>query len=96
LQESVSPQPAVTTAGWALRYLSDQGVLDLGQFLLGDLEARETSVSHTAYSILIGGQLLCGRPDLAAMVGADATATDGAHAVVQAEQLRAHMAAAPG
>jgi hypothetical protein len=56
LQESVSPQPAVTTAGWALRYLSDQGVLDLGQFLLGDLEARETSVSHTAYSILIGGQ----------------------------------------
>jgi hypothetical protein len=36
---------------------------------------------------LVGGPVLVGKPELALMMGADATAEDGSMAVLQAEQI---------
>lgn len=48
--------PAATTAGWALHYLMDHGVVSRAQCLVEGVTALETSVSHTAYRISIGGK----------------------------------------
>jgi methanogenic corrinoid protein MtbC1 len=37
--------------------------------------------------IMVGGHLFAGNPDWVALVGADATATDGRDAILQAERL---------
>lgn len=55
MQERSPAQPAATTAGWALHYLLDHGVLSPAQCLVEGVTALETSVSHTAYRIHIGG-----------------------------------------
>lgn len=39
--------------------------------------------------VMVGGAIFAGRPDMVAQVGADATAADAPHAVVQAETLLA-------
>jgi methanogenic corrinoid protein MtbC1 len=42
---------------------------------------------NRAVGVMVGGPIFCLRPELAAQVGADATATDGRHAVTQAQGL---------
>jgi methanogenic corrinoid protein MtbC1 len=42
---------------------------------------------NRAVGILVGGPVLIDRPELAALVGADATAVDGAQAVLRAEHI---------
>lgn len=42
---------------------------------------------HRAVRIMVGGHPFAGHPDRVALVGADATATDGRDAVLQAERL---------
>lgn len=46
------------------------------------------SARNRAVGILVGGPLLVARPEIASLVGADATAIDGQQAVLRAEQLR--------
>jgi methylmalonyl-CoA mutase cobalamin-binding domain/chain len=47
---------------------------------------RRTS-RNRAVGIMVGGPVLVDRPELAALVGADATAVDGAQAVLRAEHI---------
>ena len=47
---------------------------------------------NRAIAVMVGGPLFLQHPDLAAQVGADATATDGRQAVLQAQGLLTHMA----
>jgi methanogenic corrinoid protein MtbC1 len=42
---------------------------------------------NRAVGVMVGGPMFTAHPELAAMVGADATATDGLHAVKQAQAL---------
>lgn len=49
-------------------------------------ELRRTS-RNSAVGVLVGGPLLVARPELAPIVGADATAANGALAVVRAEHM---------
>lgn len=48
---------------------------------------RRTS-RNRAVGILVGGPVLVAKPELASLVGADATAIDGEEAVLRAEQIR--------
>jgi methylmalonyl-CoA mutase cobalamin-binding subunit len=48
---------------------------------------------NRAVGILVGGPLLVAKPEIAAQVGADATAIDGKQAVLSAEQIRAQRRA---
>jgi methanogenic corrinoid protein MtbC1 len=47
---------------------------------------RRTS-RNRSIGVMVGGPVLVGRPELAVMMGADATAEDGPMAVLQAEQM---------
>lgn len=47
---------------------------------------RHASRNH-AVGVMVGGPVLVARPELAVLMGADATASDGPQAVAQAEQL---------
>jgi methanogenic corrinoid protein MtbC1 len=56
---------------------------------------RRASRNH-AIGVLVGGPLLLARPEIAALVGADATATDARHAVAQAESVCKWLEVGPG
>jgi MerR family transcriptional regulator, light-induced transcriptional regulator len=56
------------------------------------LSARRASCNRTL-GVLVGGSLVNAQPDLAARVGADATALDGRQAVLQAEGVVRMLAA---
>lgn len=47
---------------------------------------------NRAIGVMVGGQVFVERPELVALVGADATAVDGRQAVLQAESLLAMLA----
>lgn len=61
--------------------------------LTGCIRAVRRASRNRAIGVLVGGRIFTDRPELVALVGADAAAADGRSAVVQAERLRAHMAA---
>ncbi len=60
--------------------------------LTGCIRAIRKASCNPGIGVLVGGQVFCARPELVAVVGADAAAADGRSAVLQAERLRAHMA----
>jgi methanogenic corrinoid protein MtbC1 len=70
---------------------SSEGLLDS---LTGCIRAIRKASCNPAIGILVGGRIFSDRPELVALVGADAAAGDGRAAVQQAERLRAHMAGA--
>jgi hypothetical protein len=47
---------------------------------------------NPALGVLVGGRVFVERPELVALVGADATASDARQAALQAESLRRLMA----
>ncbi len=49
---------------------------------------------NRAIGVLVGGPILVDKPELAASIGADATAADGRQAVQQAERIRSRQGAA--
>lgn len=53
------------------------------------VQAIRSASCNPAVKVMVGGPLFLDRPDLVALVGADATATDGQDAVRQAEALLA-------
>jgi methanogenic corrinoid protein MtbC1 len=62
--------------------------------LTGSIRAIRRASMNRTIGILVGGRIFAERPELVALVGADAAASDGRSAVVQAERLRNHLAAA--
>jgi methanogenic corrinoid protein MtbC1 len=52
------------------------------------IAALRKASKNPSLGVMVGGALLVANPDLAFELGADATASDGRHAVVQAERLR--------
>jgi methanogenic corrinoid protein MtbC1 len=69
--------------------LACESRLDILATLIRDVR-RATRNPHLG--ILVGGAAFAERPELAALVGADATATDGQQAVLKAETLLALLA----
>lgn len=69
--------------------ISREGLLES---LTGSIRAIRRASNNRAVGILVGGRIFTERPELVALVGADAAAADGRAAVVQAERLRAHLA----
>lgn len=68
--------------------LSDAGRLDVLAPLIRDIRRASR---NPRLGVLVGGVAFTERPDLAALVGADATAADGPQAVLKAETLLALM-----
>jgi methanogenic corrinoid protein MtbC1 len=73
--------------------------LSLGSDLrLEAMAAMIRSIRHAsrnrAVGVMVGGPLLLARPELVALVGADATAADGPQAVLRAESICGRQAAA--
>lgn len=59
---------------------------DLSQLAAMIRQARGRSVNRSL-GVMVGGPVFLAHPELVALVGADATATDGRHAALQAEGL---------
>jgi methanogenic corrinoid protein MtbC1 len=55
--------------------------------LTATIRAIRLASRNRGIGILVGGPILLQRPELAAQVGADATAADGAEAVIRAEHI---------
>lgn len=79
----------VVRGGWfAVVGLSVGGECHLGE-LATSIRAIRRASRNRAVGVLVGGPLFVERPDLVALVGADATAVDGRQAALQAENLLA-------
>jgi methanogenic corrinoid protein MtbC1 len=59
------------------------------QPLTAAIELVRRASSNRALGVMVGGPLLIAHPDLAALVGADASAVDARHAVLEADALAA-------
>ncbi len=57
------------------------------------ISAVRQASRNRAIGVLVGGPILVHKPELAASIGADATAADGRQAVQQAERIRGHQGA---
>ena len=68
--------------------VSDEKQLDA---LGGAIRAIRRLSRNRDVGVMVGGPVFIARPELATMVGADATAVDGRHAVLQAQNLLASM-----
>lgn len=55
--------------------------------LASTIHALRRAARNRSLGVMVGGSLMARRPELATQVGADATATDARHAVLQAENL---------
>ncbi len=62
--------------------------------LADTIKAIRASSRNRSVGILVGGPILVHKPELAVIVGADATAVDGPQAVLRAEHIFASLAAA--
>lgn len=60
--------------------------------LAGVIRTMRRASRNKALGVLVGGRVFVERPELVALVGADATAADARHAALQAETLRRLMA----
>jgi methanogenic corrinoid protein MtbC1 len=60
--------------------------------LAATIRAIRTAARNGGIGILVGGPILLQRPELAVLVGADATAADGPEAVMRAERICAALA----
>lgn len=60
--------------------------------LTSSIRAIKRASLNTALGVMVGGQLFAATPELAGLVGADATAADGVQAVAQARNLIALLA----
>lgn len=54
------------------------------------IQAVRRASCNPVVGVMVGGPLFAARPDLVALVGADATASDGPQAVLQAHRLLSH------
>lgn len=74
------------------------GVSCAGERFLGDLQTCLSAVRRAARGrplcLLVGGNAFAGRPELAARIGADATAEDGAGALAAVERFAPYAACA--
>jgi methanogenic corrinoid protein MtbC1 len=61
--------------------------------LAAAIRAARRASRNPSIGIMVGGRLFTEKPELVALVGADATAVDGRQAALQAEHLRALLAA---
>jgi methanogenic corrinoid protein MtbC1 len=60
--------------------------------LAANIHAIRRASRNRAVGVMVGGPVFVERPELAALVGADASATDGRQAALQAESLLAMLA----
>jgi MerR family transcriptional regulator, light-induced transcriptional regulator len=90
-----------TSRGELVRVVRDQWFAVIGfsvscetrlEALASGIHAVRRVSKNPAIGVMVGGPVFVEHPELAALVGADATATDGRHATYQAEGLLALLA----